>query len=50
MSSHSSHKVGDVVEHVPPTPHESPLVMTAPLMILAFFAIALGFVGTPAER
>ena len=28
--------------------HESPLVMTAPLMILAFFAIALGFIGTPA--
>ena len=30
------------------TPHESPLVMTAPLMILAFFAIALGIIGTPA--
>ena len=30
------------------TPHESPLVMTAPLMILAFFAIALGLIGTPA--
>ncbi len=29
-------------------PHESPLVMTAPLMILAFFAIALGLLGTPA--
>lgn len=29
-------------------PHESPLVMTVPLMILAFFAIVLGFVGTPA--
>ncbi|MFM2294796.1 MAG: hypothetical protein RLZZ350_1209, partial [Verrucomicrobiota bacterium] len=29
-------------------PHESPLVMTAPLMILAFFAVALGFLGTPA--
>jgi len=29
-------------------PHESPLVMTAPLMMLAFFAIALGFIGTPA--
>ena len=29
-------------------PHESPFVMTAPLMILAFFAIALGFIGTPA--
>ena len=28
--------------------HESPRVMTMPLAILAFFAIALGFVGTPA--
>jgi NADH-quinone oxidoreductase subunit L len=28
--------------------HESPLVMTAPLMILAFFAVALGAIGTPA--
>ena len=32
----------------PASPHESPLVMTAPLAILAFFAIALGFFGTPA--
>jgi len=29
-------------------PHESPRVMLAPLVILAFFAIALGFLGTPA--
>ncbi len=29
-------------------PHESPLTMTAPLMILAVFAFALGFLGTPA--
>jgi NADH-quinone oxidoreductase subunit L len=29
-------------------PHESPKVMTAPLGILAFFAIALGAIGTPA--
>ncbi len=28
--------------------HESPAVMTAPLAILAFFAVALGFIGTPA--
>jgi NADH-quinone oxidoreductase subunit L len=28
--------------------HESPRVMTTPLAILAFFAIVLGFVGTPA--
>jgi len=29
-------------------PHESPAVMTVPLVILATFAIILGFVGTPA--
>ena len=29
-------------------PHESPAVMTRPLMALAAFAILLGFVGTPA--
>ena len=29
-------------------PHESPAVMTAPLAILAFFAMALGALGTPA--
>ena len=28
--------------------HESPATMTMPLIILAFFAIALGFIGTPA--
>ncbi len=28
--------------------HESPRVMTAPLAILAFFAMALGLIGTPA--
>ena len=28
--------------------HESPRVMTAPLAILAFFAVALGMLGTPA--
>ncbi|HEX3942365.1 MAG TPA: NADH-quinone oxidoreductase subunit L [Acidobacteriaceae bacterium] len=28
--------------------HESPAVMTAPLIILAFFAALLGFLGTPA--
>jgi NADH-quinone oxidoreductase subunit L len=30
------------------TAHESPRVMTAPLAILAFFAITLGLIGTPA--
>ena len=29
-------------------PHESPAVMTVPLVILAVFAVVLGFVGTPA--
>ena len=29
-------------------PHESPAVMTMPLMILATFAIFLGVIGTPA--
>src|SRR5581483_2394959 len=28
-------------------PHESPSVMTMPLVILAVFAVLLGFVGTP---
>jgi NADH-quinone oxidoreductase subunit L len=28
--------------------HESPAVMTLPLVVLAFFAIALGLIGTPA--
>ena len=28
--------------------HESPMVMTLPLVILAFFAMALGVIGTPA--
>jgi NADH-quinone oxidoreductase subunit L len=28
--------------------HESPMVMTLPLVILAFFAMALGLIGTPA--
>jgi len=32
-----------VAEHA----HESPLVMTVPLMILAFFAVFLGWVGSP---
>ncbi len=30
------------------TAHESPRIMTAPLAVLAFFSIALGFIGTPA--
>ncbi len=33
---------------LPTYPHESPTVMTLPLLILAFFAAALGFINTPA--
>jgi NADH-quinone oxidoreductase subunit L len=40
------------VEHqehgIPADPHESPAVMTIPLVILAAFAILLGVIGTPA--
>ncbi len=34
--------------HASATPHESPAVMTVPLVILAAFATFLGLVGTPA--
>ncbi|MGA2897177.1 MAG: NADH-quinone oxidoreductase subunit L [Acidobacteriaceae bacterium] len=34
--------------HMPASPHESPSVMTVPLVILAAFAMLLGFIGTPA--
>jgi NADH-quinone oxidoreductase subunit L len=57
QSTHSSPKT-DEHEKSTPThvggyggkgePHESPAVMTVPLVILAVFAILLGFVGTPA--
>ena len=33
---------------IPASPHESPAVMTIPLVILASFAIMLGVIGTPA--
>ena len=38
---------GEHAEHAH-EPHESPAVMTLPLVILAGFAVALGFIGTPA--
>jgi NADH-quinone oxidoreductase subunit L len=57
QSAHSSPK-NDEHEKSAPThvggyegkgePHESPAVMTVPLVILAVFAILLGFIGTPA--
>jgi NADH-quinone oxidoreductase subunit L len=50
-SSHSSHD-HSLSAHSSEShchdPHESPAVMTVPLIILAGFAILLGFVGTPA--
>ncbi|HWX22945.1 MAG TPA: NADH-quinone oxidoreductase subunit L [Candidatus Binatia bacterium] len=33
---------------LPSIPHESPPVMLVPLVVLAFFSIFLGFIGTPA--
>jgi NADH-quinone oxidoreductase subunit L len=38
----------DPTHPAPHRPHESPAVMTVPLVILAAFAIFLGFIGTPA--
>jgi NADH-quinone oxidoreductase subunit L len=38
----------DPAHHISAHPHESPVVMTIPLTILAAFAIILGFIGTPA--
>jgi len=37
-----------MVERAASEPHESPRVMLVPLMILAVFAVLLGFAGTPA--
>jgi NADH-quinone oxidoreductase subunit L len=38
----------DPAHHPALQPHESPAVMTIPLVILATFAVLLGFLGTPA--
>ena len=48
--SHPSHATAAEhrMRHIPVTPHESPAVMTVPLMVLAAFAILLGVIGTPA--
>jgi NADH-quinone oxidoreductase subunit L len=43
-SSEESHDSSRATSH----PHESPAVMTIPLVILAAFAVLLGFIGTPA--
>jgi NADH-quinone oxidoreductase subunit L len=47
---HGSHaEDGDHEEHgIASSPHESPVVMTMPLVILAAFAVLLGMIGTPA--
>ena len=45
---HSAHAHSHSSESHSHDPHESPAVMTVPLIILAGFAILLGFVGTPA--
>ncbi len=46
MASKDSHSAD--AHHASGIPHESPAVMTIPLVILAAFAILLGFIGTPA--
>jgi NADH-quinone oxidoreductase subunit L len=43
-SSAPSHDSSHATSH----PHESPAVMTVPLVVLAAFAVLLGFIGTPA--
>jgi proton-translocating NADH-quinone oxidoreductase chain L len=47
---HRSHSTGagQHAHGVSDSPHESPAVMTMPLVILAAFAILLGLIGTPA--
>jgi len=45
VAIHATHHDGADHKH---HPHESPLVMTVPLILLAFFAAFLGFAGTAA--
>ena len=45
---HSEPHSEDAMHHGAGAPHESPAVMTIPLVILAAFAMLLGFIGTPA--
>jgi NADH-quinone oxidoreductase subunit L len=47
-ASHAQKKDAHAVAHSEQAPHESPSVMTFPLVGLAVCAIVLGFVGTPA--
>jgi NADH-quinone oxidoreductase subunit L len=46
--SHATGHAGVLSHHDSMAPHESPAVMTFPLLILAAFALLLGFLGTPA--
>lgn len=46
--SHAVTSADTISHHDASTPHESPTVMTLPLIILAVFAVLLGFFGTPA--
>jgi NADH-quinone oxidoreductase subunit L len=46
--SHSLASPDTTNHHGSSAPHESPAVMTIPLMILSVFALLLGFLGTPA--
>jgi len=45
MPAHGGHAAGDICHAH--SPHESPAVMTAPLVILAAFAVFLGLIGAP---
>jgi NADH-quinone oxidoreductase subunit L len=47
-ASHAAHAADSHDTHASGHPHESPAVMTIPLVILAAFAMLLGFIGTPA--
>jgi len=46
--AHAEDASSPSLHHPPIAPHESPSVMLAPLVILAAFAVLLGFLGTPA--
>jgi NADH-quinone oxidoreductase subunit L len=44
----AAHHAKSAAHHAADEPHESPAVMTLPLVLLAVFAVLLGVVGTPA--
>jgi NADH-quinone oxidoreductase subunit L len=47
-NAHATSHAADDTHHAAGAPHESPAVMTIPLVILAAFAMLLGLIGTPA--